>query len=149
MQVILKQDVPKLGQKGQLINVKKGYFMNFLMPNGFAQAATKNVVEKARELTAKIEAEKAELAKNAEQIKDKLAQSELHIEETLTDKGTLYAKVTATEIAAALKDQLQVQVEDKQIDLKKPIKEVGKFDVNVKLSPEVTATVKVVIEGKA
>ncbi len=148
MQVVLTKDIPRLGQKGQLVSVKKGYFKNFLAPQSLAMLATSNVIEKAAELTAQIEEEKAAMAANAVQLKADIEGKELHITEKLTEKGTLYAKVSTAEIKDGLHAQFKLTVEEKAIKLKKAIKEVGTYQVDLQLSPEVTASLKVVIEGE-
>ena len=148
MQAILTQDVTKVGQKGQLVNVKPGYFRNYLSPNGLAIVATSTLIEKAKEVNAKIEAEQKELEKKAQERKQELEAKSLVLTEKLNKKGTLYSKVAEKEIAEAIKKQFNVDIEAKTITIKEAIKAVGEHKVMVKLAGTVTAVVNVVVNGE-
>lgn len=148
MEVILKQDVPNLGLKGQLIKVKRGYYKNFLSPKGLATIATAKLAEEARALTEKIESEKAEAAKKAEMTRSEIENKVLHVTEKLTEKGTLYAKVSEQEIADAVKAQFELDCTPDMIDLPKAIKEAGDYEFKLKLAPSVVVTIKLTVEGE-
>lgn len=147
MQVILKQDLHPLGQKGQAVSVKPGYFRNFLQPRGLAVVGTKKLLVKAEEVNAKIRAEQEQLKKEAEKIRDTISSTTVVLKEKLTKKGTLFAKVSAKEIAEALASQTNINVSTDQIKLKDTIKKTGNFEVNVKLYGGVTAQLKLAVEG--
>lgn len=148
MEVILKQDVANLGQKGQLVKVKRGYFKNFLSTEGLAIVATPKLADEARALTEKIESEKAETAKAAEMTRNELENKVLHLTEKLTAKGTLYAKVTEAEIAAAVKEQFEIDCTEDMITLSKAIKEAGDFEFKLTLAPTVAVSIKLTVEGE-
>jgi large subunit ribosomal protein L9 len=147
MQAILKKDLHPLGQKGQAVQVKPGYFRNFLFPQGLAVAATKKLLVKAAEVNQKVQEEQARLKREAEKLRETLKETTLKLKEKLTKKGTLFAKVSAKEIAQALEAQANVSVRPDQVVLAAPIKNTGTFEVDVKLSSNVTARVRLVVEG--
>jgi large subunit ribosomal protein L9 len=147
MQVILKQDLHPLGQKGQAVSVKPGYFRNFLQPRGLAVVGTKKLLVRAEEVNAKIRAEQEQLKKAAEKLRETLNSTTIVLKEKLTKKGTLFAKVSAKEISEALSSQAKVTVSTDQVKLKEAIKKTGNFEVNVRLEGGVTAQVKIVVEG--
>jgi large subunit ribosomal protein L9 len=148
MEVILKQDVTNVGLKGQLVKVKNGFFKNFLSQKGLAIVATPKLSEAAKAVTAKIEAEKAEKAKGAEAKRNELENKVLHLKEKLTAKGTLYAKVTEAEIAAAVKEQFEIDCTADMISLSEAIKEAGDYDFKLTLAPTVAVTIKLTVEGE-
>jgi large subunit ribosomal protein L9 len=148
MQAILTQDVTKVGQKGQLVNVKAGYFRNFLSPNGLAIVATETLVEKAQEVNARIEAEQKELEKKAQEQKQELEAKSLVLTEKLNKKGTLYSKVNEKNITEAVKEQFSMDITANNITIKEAIKTVGEHKVMIKLANSVTAVVNVVVNGE-
>lgn len=147
MQVILKQDMHPLGQKGQAVSVKPGYFRNFLQPRGLAVVGTKKLLVRAEEVNARIRAEQEQLKKAAEKLRDTISSTTVVLKEKLTKKGTLFAKVSAKEISEALSSQANISVSADQVRLKEAIKKTGNFEVNIKLDAGVTAPLKVVVEG--
>lgn len=147
MQVVLTKDQHPLGQKGQSVNVKPGYFRNFLLPQGIALAGTKKNLARAEEINKKITEHKATLKREAEKLRDTLRETTLHIKEKLTKKGTLFAKVSAKEISEALAAQAKVQISTNQVILKQAIKQTGNFEVDIKLESGVMAKVRVIVEG--
>ncbi len=147
MQAILKKDLHPLGQKGQAVQVKPGYFRNFLFPQGLAVAATRKLLVKAAEVNQKVQEEQVRLKKEAEKLRETLRETSIHIKEKLTKKGTLFAKVSAKEIAQAIEAQAKIVVRPDQIVLAAAIKTIGTFEVDVKLPSGVNARVRIIIEG--
>jgi large subunit ribosomal protein L9 len=147
MQVILNQDLHPLGQKGQAVSVKPGYFRNFLQPRGLAIVGTKKLLIRAEEVNARIKEEQELLKKEAAKLRETLNGTTVVLKEKLTKKGTLFAKVSAKEISQALSEQAKVSISTDQVKLKESIKKIGNFEVNVKLDGGLTAQVKLVVEG--
>jgi large subunit ribosomal protein L9 len=147
MQVILTKDFHPAGQKGQAIRVAKGYFTNFLFPNGLAVVATKKNVARAELVNKQIQEKAAQLRKEAEKLRETLKETTLHLKEKLTKSGSLYSKVSATEIVEALKSQAKVEVSVNNVMLKDSIKKTGTFEVDIKLEGGLVAKVKLVVEG--
>ena len=136
MQVILMERVAKLGQMGEIVNVKAGYARNYLLPQGKAMNATdanKAVFEAQK---AQLEANNLETKKEAEAMAEKLAGQQFIIIRQASDAGALYGSVTTRDAAeAATADGFTV--DRGQVALERPIKYLGLHDVMVKLHPEV------------
>jgi large subunit ribosomal protein L9 len=147
MDVILREDVEKLGTRGQMVKVAPGYARNFLLPNKMAVAATesnKKIVEQERQAhlrrEAKVEGEAKDLGKM-------LSAVEITISQKAGENDQLFGSVTSKDIAEALEKQ-GYTIERRKIALEEPIKTLGEFKVPVRLHREVTSeiTVHVVIE---
>lgn len=146
MLVILQKDVKGTGKKGEIVKVSDGFANNRLIPGGFAIPATdKNVrtVEKQKKIIAQKQAEDKAAA---EAGKAKLESKPVVIKTKVGGGGKLFGSITSMDIADAIKDQIGKTIDKKKIVLSKPIKEIGETEVEVKLFPEVTAKVKVIIE---
>jgi large subunit ribosomal protein L9 len=141
-EVFLMADVAELGSEGEVVKVSEGYARNYLLPRKLAApvtTATKRRLEKIRK--DRESAKKAELAEAAE-MAGKLAKASCTITVKVGKDEKLYGSVSATDIAAALKAG-GVDLDKHKIQLDEPIKELGVFDVKVRLHAEVEATVKV------
>jgi len=142
MKVVLTKDVEGWGTIGDIIEVKKGFARNYLIPRGLALELTEEnkrfidniLVQKTRKLQR--EKEKAlELAK-------KLNGVEIEIERPIGVTGKMYGSVTISDIAEKLKEK-GIEVDKKKIMLRSPIRNLGSYNIQVKLHPEVSATIKV------
>jgi large subunit ribosomal protein L9 len=142
MEVILREDVEKLGTRGQLVKVASGYARNFLLPKRLAVAATesnKKIVEQERQAhlrrEAKVVGEAGELAKL-------MAAVLVTISQKAGENGQLFGSVTTKDIADALEAQ-GYTIERRKIVLEEPIKSLGEFKVPLRLHPEVTVEIAV------
>ncbi|MBD3156211.1 50S ribosomal protein L9 [Candidatus Peregrinibacteria bacterium] len=147
MQVILTKNVDKLGKRGDVRDVKFGYYNNYLAPNGLAFVATPARLKWAEGLQAKAVKAKEEVAKQAEQYKKTLEDVTLTFEEKTTDKDTLYGSIGEKELIAALEDQAKISLDKKQIVMEEPIKTVGSHTVSVQLTDDVTVDISVEVKG--
>ncbi len=147
MKVILTQDMHELGLEGDILDVANGYARNYLLPKGLALEATPQNLRFLEGRRKKIEAKRLRAKQEAEQLKEKMEALELCFVHKAGEKGKLYGSVTATDIASELEKQ-GIVVDRRKIVLEGPIKEVGDFEVKVKIYPEVTATLKVKVEGE-
>ena len=142
IQLLLIHNVEHLGRQGDIVEVKPGYALNYLLPQGLATLATdhhKRMVEKHREKLRAIELERlSEFRATA----DELAKQSITIEANANDEGHLYGSVGAHEIVDALKGVGFALAQD-QIRLEGPLKELGLYTVKVHLHSEVDASVKV------
>jgi len=147
MEVILLEDLEKLGRRGKLVKVADGYGRNYLLPKKLAVAATpqnRKWVEQQRVKFLKLEAkEKAE----AEELAQLLAGASVVVRRKSGEKGTLFGSVTAMDVAEKLTAQ-GFNIDKRRIHLDPPLKLLGEYDVQVKLHHEVTATVKVKVESE-
>jgi len=147
MEVILLQDVDKLGTRGQMVNVADGYGRNYLLPKKLAVKATsqnRKWVEQQRvrflKLTAREKAEAEELAKL-------LADVSLVFARKAGEQAQLFGSVTAMDVAEGLAAK-GFKIDRRKIQLDPPLKLLGEYDVQIRLHREVTATIKVKVEAE-
>lgn len=146
MKVILLEDVKSLGKKGQLVDVSDGYARNFILSKKKGiEATAKNMndlkLQKAHE--DKLAAQRLEEAKL---FAAEIAKAEVVLELKVGEGGKLFGAVSSKEIAQAAKEQLNMELDKKKTDTPNPIKTVGTTSVSVKLHPQVTAELKVVVK---
>lgn len=140
MQVILLERVTKLGQMGQVVNVKDGYARNFLLPQGKAMRANATNVKAFEAKKAQLEAQNLDTKKEAEAVSAKLDGQTYVIIRSASDAGALYGSVTTRDAAEAATAG-GITVNRGQVVLDRPIKDLGMHTVRVVLHPEVTATI--------
>ncbi len=140
MQVILLERVAKLGQMGEVVDVKPGYARNFLLPQGKALSASQANIAAFEEQKAQLEARNLETRKEAEALAEKLNGQTFIVIRSASDSGALYGSVTTRDAAEAA-TEAGFSVDRKQVVLS-PIKELGIHTVQVVLHPEVDATIE-------
>jgi large subunit ribosomal protein L9 len=144
MDVLLCEDVDNLGQRGQVVKVRSGYGRNYLLPQGLAiqaSAGNKRMLEEQRRLLAKREQREHQSARGES---EKLQGIELRFDRRVGEHGILFGSVTALDVAEALKER-GITVERRRIGLREHIKEVGDYDITIKLHRDVTPTIKVLV----
>lgn len=142
MEVILLERVAKLGQMGEVVNVKNGYARNFLLPQGKALRASKESLAIFEAQRAQLEAQNLETKGEAEKMAEKLDGQTFIVIRSASDSGALYGSVTPRDAADAAAEA-GITVDKKQISLDKPVKELGLHTMVVNLHPEVDATITV------
>ncbi|SLN44931.1 50S ribosomal protein L9 [Falsiruegeria litorea R37] len=140
MQVILLERVAKLGQMGDVVDVKPGYARNFLLPQGKALSASDANIASFEAQKAQLEARNLETKKEAEALAEKLDGQQFIVIRSASDAGALYGSVTPRDAADAA-TEAGFSVDKKQIALIAPIKDLGLHAVAVKLHPEVEVTI--------
>lgn len=143
MIVILKRDVKGSGKAGDIVKVNDGYARNMLIPKGWAIEATKCNVHTLEKVKEKQAEEEAARKAAAESTAEKLRDLEVVIRTKAGEGGRLFGSITSRDIAEALKEQHDISVDKKKIQLPQPIKAMGSFDINVKLYPGVAAKLNV------
>jgi large subunit ribosomal protein L9 len=144
IEVILKEHVEHLGQRGEIVKVADGYARNFLFPRKLALAVTdenKRQIERER---AKAEAREADELRVAQALATRIENVEISIARRVGDQETLYGSVTSADIAEALAAR-ELNIDRRRIQLPEPLKALGEHTVPVKLHRELTANVKVKI----
>jgi large subunit ribosomal protein L9 len=141
MQVILLERVAKLGQMGDVVDVKPGYARNFLLPQGKALTASAANVASFEAQKAQLEARNLETKKEAEALAEKLDGQQFIVIRSASDAGALYGSVTPRD-AADVATEAGFSLDKKQVVLIAPIKDLGLHDVAVKLHPEVEVTIQ-------
>ncbi|MDF2142360.1 50S ribosomal protein L9 [Paenirhodobacter sp. CAU 1674] len=140
MQVILLERVAKLGQMGEVVNVRDGYARNFLLPQGKALRANDANIASFEARKTQLEARNLETKKEAEALAEKLDGQVFIVIRSASDAGALYGSVTPRDAAEAATAE-GFSVDKKQIALKAPIKELGLHEMHVRLHPEVDVTI--------
>ncbi|QFT59631.1 50S ribosomal protein L9 [Sulfitobacter sp. THAF37] len=141
MQVILLERVAKLGQMGEVVEVKPGFARNFLLPQGKALSASKANVEAFEARKSQLEAENLETKKEAEKLADQLNGQQFVVIRSASDAGALYGSVTTRDASDTITEG-GFTIDRRQVVLSAPIKELGLHDVQIVLHPEVDATVQ-------
>ncbi|MDX2483432.1 50S ribosomal protein L9 [Antarcticimicrobium sediminis] len=141
MQVILLERVAKLGQMGDVVDVKSGYARNFLLLQGKALTASKANIESFEAQKAQLEARNLETKKEAEALADKLGGQQFVLIRQASDGGNLYGSVT-TRDASDVATEEGFTLDRKQVIIRLPIKTLGLHEVEVHLHPEVVVTVE-------
>jgi len=148
MEVILKEDVPKLGSRGDVVKVAEGYGRNFLLPRKLAieaNSANKAVIEQMKAASVRRSAKEQH---EAEALAKQFEGLSVSFQRRSGENEQLFGSVTSGDIAEAL-EKKSFHIDRRKIQLHEPLKSVGEFDVPVRLHKDVTAHVKVVIEKEA
>ncbi|MEN4045473.1 50S ribosomal protein L9 [Sulfurimonas sp. NWX367] len=148
MKVLLIKDVKSLGKAGEVKEVKPGYGQNFLIKKGFAKPATPEIIaEHEAEIKRKEEEEKAEIAR-LKKIAEKLDKLEVVITKKVGNNGHLFGAITKEEVANALKEQHDIEIDKKAITDKTAIKTIGEHDLDLKLGHGIHAKLHVDVQGE-
>ncbi len=146
MKVILTQTVPKVGKEGTVVTVANGFARNYLFARGLAIIADKNQIAALGRRNERIAAKTAGEKSSADGLRDKLQGKEVRIEGKVGKyQGKLFGAITSADVADAIKAQLGVTLEKKQIALVDPIKKLGSHSVELDLHREVDAVITVVV----
>jgi large subunit ribosomal protein L9 len=148
MEVVLLERVAKLGQMGQVVQVKQGYARNFLLPQGKALRATPANMKRFEGERAQLEARNLEQKREAEAVAAKLDGQSFTVIRSASDGGALYGSVTTRDAADAA-TAAGFSLDRRQIELNAPIKELGLHRLSVALHPEVTAIIVVNVARSA
>ena len=140
MELILLERVPKLGYMGDVVRVKRGYARNYLLPQGKALRSSAENKKAFESRKLELEARNLELRKDAESVAERLEGREFVVIRSASDTGSLYGSVTKRDIADAAAEE-GISLHKRQIELERPIKELGVHRVTVSLHPEVEVEV--------
>ena len=144
MEIILNRDFEELGLEGNIVDVAKGYARNYLIPGGIALEATPQNKKVLELRSKKTEVNRLRHKEEAEKLKQRMEGIVITLSQKSGEEGRLYGSVTSMDIASHLED-LGIVIDRRKIVLEKPIKTLGEFDVQVKIYPEVTSSLKVVV----
>jgi large subunit ribosomal protein L9 len=145
MEVILRQDVEKVGLRGEVVDVAPGFARNYLLPRKLAETATPAKVAELRKHEEKRARHEAQSFEQAQEIAQKLEAAELRFDVSAGETGTLFGSVTATNIADELWRARRVRVDRRKIELYESIKRIGRYEVPVELFADVTATLRLAV----
>lgn len=151
-EVILIENVPGLGAEADIVKVKPGYARNFLLPRGKAYELTPVALKKLNQLKAKRAEREAREMNEAEETARKINKLNLNLVLATGETGKAFGSITAADLSAKLKEELNLEIDRHQIDLERPIKSTGDHEIPVKLHHDVVAklhiTVKSASEGE-
>jgi large subunit ribosomal protein L9 len=145
VEVILLSDVEKLGLRGEVVDVARGYARNFLLPRKLAEAATPGRVAELQRRDAERAHHEARSAEQAQQIAELLGETVLRFELKAGPTGSLFGSVTPTDIADELWRARKVRVDRRKIALRDPIKRIGRYEVPIELFEDVEVEVKTLV----
>ena len=145
MQVILKQDVEKIGQRGDIVDVSRGYVRNFLVPRGLAEVATPSKLEEARREMAEAEERERRIAERASEVAEMLNKSVITIEARTGEDERLFGSVTAANLVSAIEKARGIRLDRRRVRLAEPIKSLGTHQVPIQVHGDIEASVKVIV----
>lgn len=148
MKVILQQEVKKLGKKGDILEVSEGYARNFLLPKSLAITATNTNINAITQQKASEERKVQRQIDEATVMASQLSKVGLTISVKTGDGGRLFGSVTGKDIADALKAQYGVEVDKRKIEIKEAIKGIGAHSVIIRVHPEITAQIQVIVKAQ-
>src|SRR5213592_3121724 len=144
MEVILRQDIDKVGLRGEVVNVARGYARNFLFPRGLADAATPARVAELQKVDERRARHEAKTFEGAQAVAERLGKVELRFDVKAGPTGSLFGSVTPTDIADELWDKHKVRVDRRKIS-GDTIKRIGRYEVPIELFQDVTVDVRTLV----
>lgn len=145
MKVIFLKNIPGAGQRGAVKEVADGYARNFLLPRGFARAATDLAVQRLDDEARETKKLSEENLRETQKLASKIDGAVVELQEKVSPEGTLYAAVGQKKISAALKKKLGTVISEDWLSLRKPIKECGEFEVRARLPHGLEADITVLV----
>ena len=143
MEVVFTQDVPNKARAGEVRRVPDGYARNYLLPQGLAEIATEEVKKRIHKITAVGDEIRVRETAIMEELAKGMAAVTLTLTASITPNGRYYGSITSTHIAMELAEKLGREVERRWIEIAEPIREPGEYDVTLRFSTEVSATIHV------
>jgi large subunit ribosomal protein L9 len=144
MEVILRQDVDKVGLRGEVVNVARGYARNFLLPRGLADEATAARIAEVRKVEERRAQQEAKTFEEAQSLAERLGQIELRFDVKAGPTGSLFGSVTASDVADELWTKHKIRVDRRKIQLE-TIKRIGRYQVAIELFHDVTVDVRTLV----
>jgi len=146
MQVILLENIMKLGKIGDQVEVKNGFGRNYLLSQGKALRASKDNIEFVNNKKAELNKKNEEVKNQFKEIASKIENKTLKFNKESKENGELYGSIKPKEITNAFKAMLKIEISPSQIDLRQEISQIGKYKINVNLYAEVTASVNLQVD---
>ena len=144
MDIILQQDVDELGLEGDVVNVASGYARNYLIPKGIGVEASQANMKALELKRKKINIGRLKAREQAEKLQREMEEVVVNFSQKAGEEGKLYGSVTTMDIASHLEKQ-GIVIDRRKILLEKPIKTIGEFDVPIKIYPEVSGSIKIIV----
>jgi large subunit ribosomal protein L9 len=145
VQVILREDIEKVGLRGEVVEVAPGFARNYLLPRRLAEPAAAGRVAELEKLAASRSQHEAQSFEQARELVEKLEGAELRFDVQAGETGTLFGSVTATDIADRVWETQRVRIDRRKLDLPDSIKRIGRYQVPVELFADVVATLRIAV----
>jgi len=145
MKVVLREDVDKLGLRGEVVDVARGYARNFLLPRKLAEPATPSRVKEIEKINARRALSEAQTFEQAQEIAQRLGQAELRFDVKAGETGVLFGSVTQTQLADAIWEKLKVRVDRRKIGMDDSLKRIGRYQIPIELFADVTVETRVLV----
>jgi len=145
MKVVLREDVEKVGLRGEVVDVARGYARNYLLPRKLAEPATPARVAELEKINSRRALHEAQSFEQAQEIAQRLGQAEIRFDVKAGDTGVLFGSVTQTNLADAIWERLKVRVDRRKIDMPESLKRIGRYQVPIELFPEVIVDTRVLV----
>lgn len=148
MKIVLRKEISNLGEEDSVVDVSDGYARNYLLPRGMAAPAGKAEMAAVEKRKAGRDKKAAEKKAEYAELADKLASQEIVISADAGEGGRLFGSVTSQDIALAIKEKTEIDLDKRKIDLAEPIKLLGEYKILAKLFREITAELKIKVIAK-
>jgi large subunit ribosomal protein L9 len=145
VQVILREDIEKVGLRGEVVDVAPGFARNYLLPRRLAEPASPGRVAELERMTSARARHEAQSFEQAQELAQKLEGTELRFDVQAGETGTLFGSVTATDLAEKVWAEQRVRIDRRKLELPESIKRIGRYEVAVELFTDVTATLRVAV----
>ena len=146
MQVILLENISKLGKIGDLVNVKNGYARNFLLKKNKALRANKENIELVNKNKSELTKKNTEIKNKFVEKANKIKNKKIKVFKAIKENGDLYATIKPKEISKIILDELKIEIGPSEIIIKKEINKIGQFDINIVLHSEVQTKISLIVE---
>ncbi len=146
MQVILLENIAKLGKIGELVNVKNGFARNYLLKKNKALRANKENIELVNKNKSELTKKNAEIKNKFFEKANKIKNKNIKVYKAIKENGDLYASIKPKEISKIIFDELKTEIGPSEIIIKKEINKIGQFDINIILHSEVQTKISLKVE---
>lgn len=140
--VLLLRDIEGVGKKGEIIEVSDGYARNYLFPRGFAQEVTEKMLQSIKDQEIMQKKKEEKLLNKFKKDKELLEKDTFIIKTKVGEKGKLFGAITSKDIVEEIQKKYKISLDKKQVLLEEPIKNIGKYDVEIRLYSQVMAKIK-------
>lgn len=148
MEILLLEDVPKVGNEGEIIEVANGFARNYLIPQGLARRATPGIKKQAEQIRKAAERRRNRERASAEEFAKQIEQVTLTFETKVGETGRLYGSVTSADIADRLAEKLGEDVDRRAIELPESIRQLGTYEIPIRLMSDLVPTFRVEVVGE-
>jgi len=145
VQVILREDIEKVGLRGEVVEVAPGFARNYLLPRRLAEPAAPGRVAELEKLASSRARHEAQSFEQAQELVQKLEGAEIRFDVNAGETGTLFGSVTATDIADRIWETQRIRIDRRKLDLPESIKRIGRYEIPVELFQDVTATLRLLV----